>query len=106
MVISGVKGLVKDENNNSLSDAIVIIKGRELVPFTTSQRGEYWKLLLPGSYTLLVRVGVCVYRGGSSCSGHHRVRKLYLKLILEHIDFLRRRLLIQYIHLLRRRLLI
>ena len=64
MVISGVKGLVKDENNNSVSDAIVIIKGRELVPFMTSQRGEYWKLLLPGSYTLLVRVDVCVWGEG------------------------------------------
>ena len=64
MVISGVKGLVKDENSNSVSDAIVTIKGRELVPFMTSQRGEYWKLLLPGSYTLLVRVGVCVWGGG------------------------------------------
>ena len=59
MLISGVKGLVRDENNNSVPNAVIVIKGREQVPFMTSQRGEYWKLLLPGSYTLLVCVAVC-----------------------------------------------
>ena len=45
-------------NNNTVEDAVVVVKGREQVPFFTSRSGEYWKLLLPGSYSLLVSSGV------------------------------------------------
>lgn len=50
----GVKGLVLDVNNNPVSNAIVTVEGREQVPFRTSHLGEYFKLLLPGAYTLMV----------------------------------------------------
>ncbi|KAL8591305.1 hypothetical protein ACOMHN_041646 [Nucella lapillus] len=50
----GVKGVVRDENNEAVKNAVIVIEGRELVPFRSSQYGEYWKLLLPGSYVLVV----------------------------------------------------
>ncbi|KAK7087283.1 hypothetical protein V1264_021356 [Littorina saxatilis] len=50
----GVKGIVTDENNNGVRDAIIEVEGREGVPFRSSEYGEYWKLLLPGFYKLLV----------------------------------------------------
>ncbi|KAK3577884.1 hypothetical protein CHS0354_014557 [Potamilus streckersoni] len=48
----GAKGFVTDENNNPLPSARVCVVGREPVHFRTSKYGEYWRLLLPGSYTL------------------------------------------------------
>ncbi|KAL8591303.1 hypothetical protein ACOMHN_041644 [Nucella lapillus] len=50
----GVKGVVRDENNEAVKNAVIVIEGRELVPFRSSQYGEYWKLLLPGSYVLVM----------------------------------------------------
>lgn len=52
---AGVKGLVLDENGNAVYRAVVIVEGREQVPFRTSKYGEFWKLLLPGDYNLVVR---------------------------------------------------
>ncbi|XP_041346978.1 carboxypeptidase M-like, partial [Gigantopelta aegis] len=48
----GVKGLVFDENRNTLVGATVAVKGREQFPLKTTEYGEYWKLLLPGKYVL------------------------------------------------------
>ncbi|GFN95484.1 carboxypeptidase [Plakobranchus ocellatus] len=56
----GVKGLVygQSQYHSDLFDivegAIVQIKGREGIEFRSSAMGEYYKLLLPGNYTLLV----------------------------------------------------
>lgn len=44
-------GLVQDENNNPIPGAIIHIFGINHAVKTTS-RGEYWRLLLPGTYTV------------------------------------------------------
>merc|ERR1711990_383888 len=48
---SGVKGIVTDVNNNAIKNAKVEVTGRTKVVYTTD-RGEYWRLLVPGTYTL------------------------------------------------------
>nr|KAG5686430.1 hypothetical protein BaRGS_017698 [Batillaria attramentaria] len=55
----GVRGIVRDENNNPVKGAHVTIQGRELIFSQTTSEGEYWKLLLPGHYRLLVSVSGC-----------------------------------------------
>lgn len=48
----GVTGIVlDDESNLPINWAVLTIKGRD-IDFYTSQFGEFWRLLLPGSYTL------------------------------------------------------
>lgn len=47
----GVRGLIMDVNGNLVPRASLKIKGRT-VSFRSSKRGEYWRLLLPGIYTL------------------------------------------------------
>ena len=47
----GVKGLVLDANNNPIHGAYVSVEGINY-NVTTTERGEYWRLLLPGEYTL------------------------------------------------------
>lgn len=46
-----MKGIVQDENNNSIAGASVKIYGKIV---TTNKRGEFWKLLLPGNYSIQV----------------------------------------------------
>lgn len=46
-------GLVQDENNNPIPGAIINVLGINHTVKTTS-RGEYWRLLLPGNYTISV----------------------------------------------------
>ncbi|XP_061570448.1 carboxypeptidase M isoform X2 [Cololabis saira] len=51
----GVKGRVFDGSGIPVQNAVVDVKGRKnLCPFRTNQHGEYYRLLLPGSYTLTV----------------------------------------------------
>ena len=52
-VHSGVKGLVKDVNGRPVSKAAIKVTGNEK-SVTTTTDGEYWRLLLPGSYTMSV----------------------------------------------------
>ncbi|VVC30035.1 Peptidase M14, carboxypeptidase A,Carboxypeptidase-like, regulatory domain [Cinara cedri] len=47
----GIKGLVQDENNNPIPGAVIHILGINHTVKTT-HRGEYWRLLLPGIYTI------------------------------------------------------
>uniref|UniRef100_A0A8D0L1X1 Carboxypeptidase M n=1 Tax=Sphenodon punctatus TaxID=8508 RepID=A0A8D0L1X1_SPHPU len=50
---TGVKGQVLDENRTPIPGAIVEAKGRRHVcPYRTNRHGEYYLLLLPGSYVL------------------------------------------------------
>ncbi|KAG8194099.1 hypothetical protein JTE90_003041 [Oedothorax gibbosus] len=49
----GVWGQVKDSNNNPISNATVKVMGRDF-GFKTTDRGEYWRVLRPGTYTLQV----------------------------------------------------
>uniref|UniRef100_A0A8D0G0W1 Carboxypeptidase M n=1 Tax=Sphenodon punctatus TaxID=8508 RepID=A0A8D0G0W1_SPHPU len=53
LICSGVKGQVLDENRTPIPGAIVEAKGRRHVcPYRTNRHGEYYLLLLPGSYVL------------------------------------------------------
>ena len=45
----GIKGLVTDDNNNPINDAIVSVEGIDK-PVNTTERGEFWRLLVPGKY--------------------------------------------------------
>lgn len=47
----GVKGLVVDERGEAILDADVAVDGIKH-NVTTSSRGEYWRLLLPGEYQM------------------------------------------------------
>lgn len=49
----GIRGVITDENNNGIK-AKLHIKGRNNT-FYSTENGEYWRLLLPGSYTLQVQ---------------------------------------------------
>lgn len=47
----GVRGLVVDINGNPVSGATLKIKDRE-INFKPSKKGEFWRILLPGVYTI------------------------------------------------------
>ncbi|XP_062990839.1 carboxypeptidase M [Elgaria multicarinata webbii] len=48
----GVKGRVLDNNRVPIADAIVEVTGRRhICPYKTNRNGEYYLLLLPGTYT-------------------------------------------------------
>lgn len=46
-------GVVTDEDGNGIEGAQVVVVGVEH-NVTTTSRGEYWRLLLPGHYNLVV----------------------------------------------------
>ncbi|XP_030245291.1 carboxypeptidase D isoform X2 [Drosophila navojoa] len=48
----GVKGLVQDTSGYPIPDATIIVSGLEDKPIRTSKRGEYWRLLTPGIYSI------------------------------------------------------
>uniref|UniRef100_A0A8B9HQJ8 Carboxypeptidase M n=1 Tax=Astyanax mexicanus TaxID=7994 RepID=A0A8B9HQJ8_ASTMX len=51
----GLKGQVLDSNGIPIQNASVEVEGRRnLCPFMTDRNGEYYRLLLPGSYTIKV----------------------------------------------------
>ncbi|XP_037900268.1 carboxypeptidase D isoform X2 [Glossina fuscipes] len=49
----GIKGLVKDVNGYPIHDARIVVSGFEGKTVRTTQRGEYWRLLVPGTYDVL-----------------------------------------------------
>lgn len=49
----GVYGLVTDENGEPADNVIVVVKGNSH-GITTTQQGEYWRLLPPGEYEIAV----------------------------------------------------
>ncbi|XP_077565442.1 carboxypeptidase M [Stigmatopora nigra] len=52
----GVKGRVLDASGAAAPNAAVEVSGRRNIsPFKTDRRGEYYRLLLPGNYTFTVR---------------------------------------------------
>ena len=54
-LLTGVKGIVRDaETGEAIQGATVEILGREH-PATTTVMGEYWRMLMPNSYTIRVR---------------------------------------------------
>ena len=50
-VHGGIKGKVVDQDGNPLYGAVVQVIGKEK-NMTTSKRGEFWRMLLPGSYSV------------------------------------------------------
>ncbi|XP_056103490.1 carboxypeptidase M isoform X1 [Rhinichthys klamathensis goyatoka] len=51
----GVKGVVMDSDGKPVQNAVVEVLGRRnLCPFSSDRNGEYFRLLLPGSYTITV----------------------------------------------------
>ncbi|XP_053642527.1 carboxypeptidase D isoform X4 [Cherax quadricarinatus] len=52
----GVRGFVKDEQGRPVEGASIKIRGRD-VGFQTTKYGEYWRVLLPGRYTIEVYAG-------------------------------------------------
>ncbi|KAL2078010.1 hypothetical protein ACEWY4_025695 [Coilia grayii] len=49
----GVKGMIYDDNNNPISDAVIAVAGINH-DITSGADGDYFRLLLPGTYTLTV----------------------------------------------------
>jgi len=49
----GVKGFIKDNEFNPIEGASMKIRGRD-VGFQTTKEGEFWRILLPGIYTMEV----------------------------------------------------
>ena len=47
----GVKGFVKDEDGNPIEGASMKVKNRD-VGFQTTKEGEFWRIILPGIYTM------------------------------------------------------
>jgi len=56
---AGVKGVVRDENNNPLPAVGVSVVGRPEVVMNTTKDGEFWRLLLPGKYQLSFDAPCC-----------------------------------------------
>lgn len=53
-MITGVKGIVSDsEDDQPIKGASVVIEGREH-PTNTTELGEFWRILLPGNYSMKV----------------------------------------------------
>lgn len=48
----GIKGLVHDASGYPIPDATIVVSGLEDKPIRTSKRGEYWRLLTPGIYSV------------------------------------------------------
>lgn len=49
----GVRGIVSDAHGLAVPGAVLKIKGRK-IPFKASARGEFWRILMPGHYVLVV----------------------------------------------------
>ncbi|XP_053524562.1 carboxypeptidase N catalytic chain isoform X3 [Artibeus jamaicensis] len=47
----GIKGMVLDENNNNVPEAVISVHGINH-DVTSSDQGDYFRLLLPGTYTV------------------------------------------------------
>ncbi|XP_066476221.1 carboxypeptidase N catalytic chain [Tiliqua scincoides] len=50
-VHQGIKGLISDENNNKLAGAVISVEGIGH-DVTSGEHGDYFRLLLPGTYTV------------------------------------------------------
>ncbi|XP_006001883.2 carboxypeptidase N catalytic chain [Latimeria chalumnae] len=56
----GIKGMVFDENNNGIKNAVIAVAGINH-DITSGEGGDYFRLLLPGTYTVT-----------ASAAGYHR----------------------------------
>ncbi|KAK3084404.1 hypothetical protein FSP39_012976 [Pinctada imbricata] len=80
----GIKGIVRNESGHPVAGATMIIRGRESINFTTTDHGEYWRLLLPGTYTVevytIIRVLVIFPRLSIPCNMflNQNFRRIYI----------------------------
>jgi carboxypeptidase D len=47
--LGGVRGVVRDRDGAGVAGAVVMVAGIEK-NVTTTEKGEYWRLLAPGAY--------------------------------------------------------
>ncbi|MBN3283026.1 CBPM Carboxypeptidase, partial [Polyodon spathula] len=60
----GVKGQVLDVDGNPIPSAVVEVQGRNnICSYKTNKHGEYYRLLLPGTYTFVVRRELQIHTG-------------------------------------------
>ncbi|XP_065307981.1 uncharacterized protein [Dermacentor albipictus] len=79
----GLRGIITDDEGYPVANARLMIKGRYM-PFKTSHKGEYWRILLPGTYTLMasspehndVEVPVRIVEGQTTVVNITLVRKV------------------------------
>ena len=50
-VHAGVKGIVRNEEEEPIEKAMVAVGNMK--PVKTTSNGEYWKLILPGKYSVV-----------------------------------------------------
>lgn len=65
MVHVNIKGVVSDSNGNPVKDAQIIVVGLEGKPITSTERGEYWRLVLPGDHLVQVVANGWVFEWNS-----------------------------------------
>ena len=53
-VHAGVKGVARDVSGSPLDGVSISVIGRDDHDVRTTQHGDYWRLLLPGSYQIQV----------------------------------------------------
>lgn len=59
MVHRGVKGIVSDSDGMPLSNAILsIVSGGQGKNVTTTDKGEFWRILSPGHYKVIYRLSI------------------------------------------------
>ncbi|XP_033748148.1 carboxypeptidase M-like [Pecten maximus] len=51
----GVRGLIKTAGGTPVEGAELSIQGRDNIKFKTTAHGEYWRILLPGNYKIMVK---------------------------------------------------
>ena len=52
MVHMGIKGIVKDAEGRAIAGAMAKVQGNGKI-IETSNMGEFWKILMPGNYTIV-----------------------------------------------------
>ncbi|CRK97571.1 CLUMA_CG010957, isoform A [Clunio marinus] len=52
LIHTGIKGLIKDVSGYPINDAEIYVQGVEEKPVRTTERGEFWRLLTPGTYNV------------------------------------------------------
>lgn len=55
-LILGVKGCITDaDTGKPIPRAKLYIVGRKVAMFKSSKKGEYWRMLMPGNFEIMVR---------------------------------------------------